>query len=57
MFVTAMYAFWIEWCAALNGRFPYPFLNMAEADVRIYIYFAGATFAFVMFSILNALHK
>lgn len=57
MFVAAMYGFWIEYCAHWNMRFPYPFLTLMEVDTRIYTYLGGAVFAFVMFAILNGIHK
>lgn len=43
--------------AMINGVFPYPFLDLMEPEERLYTYMGGATFAVVVFWILNALHK
>jgi hypothetical protein len=52
-----VYGFWIEYCATLNGRFPYPFLTIMELDHRMWTYMGAAAFAFTTFALLNAVHK
>jgi len=49
------YALWAEWCAAGNGRYPYPFLETSLGP-RIAIYVASTFLAQVIFWLLNALH-
>lgn len=57
MILCTMYGFWVEYCGFWNKRFVYPFLNIMDTNERIMAYMAGGAFAFIMFSILNALHK
>lgn len=51
------YSIWVEWCAAANGHFPYPFLTVNELPGRIVIYTIVTIIAFISFRGLNALHK
>ncbi|KDQ60734.1 hypothetical protein JAAARDRAFT_125221 [Jaapia argillacea MUCL 33604] len=49
------YAAWVEYCAAHNGSFPYPFLTDNPFPIRVAIY-VGATFlALVSFWVINAI--
>ncbi|TCD60534.1 hypothetical protein EIP91_009930 [Steccherinum ochraceum] len=51
------YAWWVEECAKYNGAFPYPFLTFNPFHIRIAIYSAATTFAYVCFLMLNALRR
>ncbi|EJT46392.1 hypothetical protein A1Q1_05039 [Trichosporon asahii var. asahii CBS 2479] len=55
--VATAYATWVERCAALNGKFPYPFLTVASFEDRCKIYVGAGVFALLVFWGLNALHK
>lgn len=55
--VATAYATWVERCAALNGKFPYPFLTVASFEDRCKIYAGAGVFALLVFWGLNALHK
>lgn len=55
--VATAYATWVERCAAINGKFPYPFLTVATFEDRIKIYAGAGVFALLVFWGLNALHK
>jgi len=49
------YGCWVEYCASVNGSFPYPFLNN-PLKIRIPIYIGAVVLAFVSFRGINALH-
>jgi hypothetical protein len=54
---TTAYVTWAEHCAAINGKFPYPFLTIMSFEDRTKIYAASGLFALLVFRGLNALHK
>ncbi|KAJ6547451.1 FAR-17a/AIG1-like protein [Mycena capillaripes] len=53
---TVWYGWWVEHCASKNGTFPYPFLTLNPFEIRVRIYAAAGTVAFLAFYGLNALH-
>ncbi|KAJ8078675.1 hypothetical protein PM082_012958 [Marasmius tenuissimus] len=55
---TVLYGLWVEHCAKHNnGLYPYPFLTLNPLSIRVAIYAAAGTFAYLSFTILNRLHK
>ncbi|KAG6376457.1 FAR-17a/AIG1-like protein [Boletus reticuloceps] len=53
---SVWYASFVEYCATLNGTFPYPFLTYSPFAVRVMIYTAVAGIGLGCFRTLNALH-
>ncbi|KAK4687737.1 hypothetical protein P7C73_g2395, partial [Tremellales sp. Uapishka_1] len=53
----AIYSTWVEHCASINGRFPYPFLTMSDLPGRIAIYIGASVFAYGVFRVLNWIHR
>lgn len=51
------YAVWVEHCASINGKFPYPFLTIMDLEHRSWVYAGASLFALLVFRGLNALHK
>lgn len=51
------YGSWVEHCAAFNGEFPYPFLDMNPYPVRVAIYAGAAAIALVSFYFINGLRS
>ncbi|KAH8117342.1 FAR-17a/AIG1-like protein [Phellopilus nigrolimitatus] len=51
------YSVWVEYCASHNGTFPYPFLTVNPLPIRIVIYGAVTTIAFLSFRGINAVHS
>ncbi|KAF7322887.1 MFS general substrate transporter [Mycena chlorophos] len=54
---TVGYGWWVEHCAKQNGAFPYPFLTVNPLDIRLRIYLGAGLAAYLMLTLLNALHK
>nr|GAT47211.1 MFS general substrate transporter [Mycena chlorophos] len=54
---TVGYGWWVEHCAKQNGAFPYPFLTLNPLDIRLRIYLGAGLAAYLMLTLLNALHK
>jgi hypothetical protein len=54
--VGAAYVIWVEYCASINGSFPYPFLTMTGPIGRGIIYVAAISGALGVFRALNGLH-
>jgi len=52
---SAAYSLWVEYCAAGNGYYPYPFLAV-DLPYRIAIYAVVTLWAYVVLLLLNALH-
>lgn len=53
----AVYSTWIEHCAKINGRFPYPFLDVMSADERGAMYIGSTLLALFAFWGLNWVHR
>lgn len=51
------YSLWVEHTASINGRFPYPFLNVMDGQARVIMYVTSTLGAFAVFKLLNALHR
>ncbi|KZP24768.1 hypothetical protein FIBSPDRAFT_406409 [Athelia psychrophila] len=54
--LASSYGWWVEYCASINGTFPYPFLTENPFNIRVGIYGGAATLALVSFWIINSLH-
>jgi hypothetical protein len=52
-----IYSAWIEHASAINGKFPYPFLNVMSIDQRIIFYIVSVVGALATFRFLNSLHR
>ncbi|CAD6566640.1 MAG: hypothetical protein TREMPRED_002876 [Tremellales sp. Tagirdzhanova-0007] len=52
-----VYSLWVEYCATINGRFPYPFLNVMSPVQRVAMYVGSTIGALLTFWQLNALHR
>ncbi|KAJ7343595.1 FAR-17a/AIG1-like protein [Mycena albidolilacea] len=53
---TLWYGWWVEYCASMNGTFPYPFLTLNPFEIRLRIYAGAGAVACLSFYALNALH-
>jgi len=51
------YSIWVEHCATINGRFPYPFLRLMSQGQRVDLYAASTLGAMLIFWGLNAVHR
>lgn len=51
------YATWVEHCAKINGKFPYPFLTLSNFPGRIAIYVGAVFSALMVFWGLNKVHR
>ncbi|ORY25722.1 FAR-17a/AIG1-like protein [Naematelia encephala] len=51
------YANWIEHCASINGKFPYPFLTVLDFQGRVAVYVGASVGALLVFWGLNAVHR
>ncbi|KAG6333414.1 hypothetical protein ID866_5676 [Astraeus odoratus] len=56
LFYGVSYACWVEYCAAHNGVFPYPFLTLNPLNGRVVVYACVTTLAFGSLRLLNLLH-
>jgi hypothetical protein len=52
-----VYSLWIEHASAINGKFPYPFLNVMSIEQRIVFYIVAVVGALATFRFLNSLHR
>jgi TRAP-type C4-dicarboxylate transport system permease small subunit len=52
-----VYSAWIEHASAINGKFPYPFLNVMSIEQRIIFYIVSVVGALATFRFLNSLHR
>jgi hypothetical protein len=52
-----IYSAWIEHASAINGKFPYPFLNVMSIEQRIVFYIVSVVGALATFRLLNSLHR
>jgi hypothetical protein len=52
-----VYSAWIEHASAINGKFPYPFLNVMSIEQRIIFYVVSVVGALATFRFLNSLHR
>ncbi|KAG8722751.1 hypothetical protein FRC08_010361 [Ceratobasidium sp. 394] len=50
------YSLWAEYCASINGSFPYPFLTISPPHIRVVIYFVTTLLSYISLLFLNALH-
>lgn len=53
----AAYSTWVEHCAKINGRLPYPFLNVMSRDERAAMYVGSTVLALLAFWGLNSIHR
>lgn len=51
-----VYGSWIEHCATINDRFPYPFLTIMSFPQRIVMYASSTVLALASFWALNKVH-
>jgi hypothetical protein len=52
-----VYSAWIEHASAINGKFPYPFLNVMSIEQRVVFYIISVVGALATFRFLNSLHR
>ncbi|KAG8737974.1 hypothetical protein FRC10_007441 [Ceratobasidium sp. 414] len=50
------YSLWAEYCASINGSFPYPFLTISPPHIRVVIYCMATLLSYVSLLLLNVLH-
>jgi hypothetical protein len=50
------YSLWVEYCATINEKFPYPFLNVMDPIQRVVMYSFSTALSLAAFRALNALH-
>ncbi|QRW00400.1 FAR-17a/AIG1-like protein [Ceratobasidium sp. AG-Ba] len=56
--VTAIsYSLWAEYCASINGAFPYPFLTISPPHIRAVIYFMATLLSKALASGIEAVQK
>lgn len=51
------YSLWVEHAASVNGRFPYPFMNLMNPFWRTVMYVTSTFGALMTFWGLNAVHR
>ncbi|KAF9023872.1 hypothetical protein BDZ89DRAFT_1069534 [Hymenopellis radicata] len=51
-----LYSSWAEYCASINGHFPYPFLTDNPFGIRVVIYAGASGIAYWSFHLVNHLH-
>ncbi|ORX39694.1 FAR-17a/AIG1-like protein [Kockovaella imperatae] len=52
-----LYGVWVEHCATINGKFPYPFLNVMDFIPRVILYITATFGSLFAFWGLNGLHE